>query len=107
CADHAPAPRARRPWPSSHRAGRRGGVGPLAIRVTERDGYTGFAVPGQSPLGLVEGSFNGGAYFERPATAKFLRSLGARSVGRVTLDDYVKTARESNKPAAQNPPQSR
>jgi TPR repeat protein len=48
---------------------------------------------GQTPLGMVEGTFLGtGALFERPETAAFLRRLGARSEGAVTLESFVAIA---------------
>ena len=35
----------------------------------------------QTPLGLVEGTLDGGLHFQRPATIEFLRTLGAKSEG--------------------------
>lgn len=58
----------------------------------EKDYGTGILeVAGQSPLGIVEGTFTGGIIRERPATAAFLRTLGAKSVGKATLDTYIKS----------------
>jgi len=42
---------------------------------------SGKALGAQSPLGLVEGTLNG-IFYERPATAEFLKGLGAKSIGR-------------------------
>lgn len=49
---------------------------------------------GQSPLGLVEGTIDG-IFYERPDTAAFLRTLGAKSIGRFSPHDY-----ENNSPEA-------
>ena len=49
----------------------------------------------QTPLGIAEGTLNGGRYHERPETADFLRKLGAKSEGRVTLELYMKAATAS------------
>jgi len=49
---------------------------------------------GQSPLGLVEGTLDG-IFYERPDTAAFLRTLGAKSIGRFSPHDY-----ENNSPEA-------
>jgi ankyrin repeat protein len=58
----------------------------------ERDYGNGILeVEGQSPLGIVEGTFTGGIIRERPETAAFLRSLGAKSVGKATLDTYIQS----------------
>jgi ankyrin repeat protein len=48
-----------------------------------------FAIEAQTPLGLVEGTAYQ-LYFERPATAEFLRKLGAKSEGRYihSQDNY-------------------
>lgn len=49
-----------------------------------------FPVPAQSPLGLVEGTLeNNFELKERPETAAVLRSLGFKSIGRVTLADVA------------------
>ena len=56
-------------------------------RQTEGSGFV--VIAGQSPLGIVESTFNGGTYNERPETAAFLRELGAESVGRATLQTYL------------------
>ena len=42
---------------------------------------------GQSPLGLVEGTIDS-IFYERPDTAAFLRTLGARSIGRFRPHDF-------------------
>jgi ankyrin repeat protein len=60
-------------------------------------------IAGQTPLGIAEGSFLAGSYIEKPETAEFLRNLGAKSVGRVTLESYMKALKD--KPNAQDPPQ--
>lgn len=49
---------------------------------------------GQSPLGLAEGTLDG-IFYERPETAAFLRTLGAKSIGRFSPHDY-----ENNTPEA-------
>ena len=56
-------------------------------RRTEGSGFV--VIAGQSPLGIVEGTFTGGSYNERPETAAFLRGLGAESIGRATLQTYL------------------
>jgi len=57
----------------------------------QKEGAGTVEIAGQSPLGIVEGTFNGGTYNERPATAEFLRGLGAKSIGRASLETYMKT----------------
>ena len=57
---------------------------------------------GQSPLGIVEGTFTGGIIRERPETAAFLRTLGAKSIGKASLDTYLKQYEDSKKGAAGN-----
>ncbi|MGE0392480.1 MAG: ankyrin repeat domain-containing protein [Vicinamibacterales bacterium] len=59
---------------------------------------------GQSPLGLVEGTLDG-IFYERPETAAFLRTLGAKSIGKFSPHDYENISPEatdkkgvSNKP---------
>lgn len=59
---------------------------------------------GQSPLGLVEGTLDG-IFYERPDTAAFLRTLGAKSIGKFSPHDYENISPEatdkkgvSNKP---------
>ena len=56
-------------------------------RRAEGSGFV--VIAGQSPLGIVEGTFLGGTYNERPETAAFLRELGAESIGRATLQTYL------------------
>jgi ankyrin repeat protein len=56
-------------------------------------------IPGQTPLGTAEGYF-GGALFVRPQTADFLKSLGARSEGRVDLDNYIDQQRPGDAKSA-------
>ena len=64
----------------------------------EKDYGTGtLYVERQSPLGVVEGSFTGGSINERPATAAFLRSLGAKSIGKATLDTYINQVQDFKK----------
>jgi uncharacterized protein len=60
-------------------------------------------IPAQTPLGMVEGTVVGtGAYFERPAAAAFLRQLGAKSEGRMTLQSVLASLQrnEVQKPSA-------
>jgi len=45
-------------------------------------------IPGQTPMAVAEG-FLAGTLWVRPATAEFLRGLGAVSVGKVNLENYV------------------
>ncbi len=59
-------------------------------RVEKDYGASTLQVAGQSPLGIVEGTFTGGIIRERPETAAYLRTLGAKSIGKATLDSYVK-----------------
>ena len=63
-----------------------------------------YFLEGQSPLGLVEGTVDG-IFYERPDTAVFLRTLGAKSIGKFSPHDYENTSPEatdkkgvSNKP---------
>ena len=44
---------------------------------------------------------------ERPETAAFLRTLGAKSVGRATLQTYMQSFEEENKAQTPNPPKAR
>ena len=71
-------------------------------RRTEGSGFV--IIAGQSPLGIVEGTFNGGSYNERPETAAFLRGLGAESIGRATLQTYLDSFVEGD-PEAESTPQ--
>ena len=66
-------------------------LNPVTKTRIEKEGAGTVEIAGQSPLGVVEGTFNGGTYNERPATAEFLRGLGAKSVGRASLETYMKT----------------
>ena len=52
-------------------------------------GLGSYQVDAQTPLGLVEGTLVS-IFYERPETAVFLRTLGARSEGRFTPHDYDK-----------------
>jgi ankyrin repeat protein len=64
---------------------------PITNSRREKDYGTGvLVVAGQSPLGIVEGTFTGGVIRERPETAAFLRTLGAKSVGKASLNTYLK-----------------
>jgi ankyrin repeat protein len=45
---------------------------------------------GQSPLGIAVGNNLSGFFFERRSTAALLRTLGAESVGAVTLEGFIK-----------------
>ena len=71
-------------------------------RRTEGSGFV--IIAGQSPLGIVEGTFNGGSYNERPETAAFLRGLGAESIGRATLQTYLDSFVEGD-PEEESTPQ--
>ena len=78
-------------------------LNPVTNSRTEKDYGTGvLVVAGQSPLGIVEGTFTGGVIHERPDTAAFLRTLGAKSVGKATLDTYLKQFENQQKGAAGN-----
>lgn len=67
-------------------------LNPITQGRVEKDYGTGILeVAGQTPLGIVEGTFTGGVIRERPQTASFLRSLGAKSVGKATLDTYIQS----------------
>jgi uncharacterized protein len=75
-------------------------LNPVTKTRTQKEGAGFVIIAGQSPLGIVEGTFNGGTYNERPETAAFLRKLGAKSIGRVTLESYVQQSagKEGDKP---------
>ncbi|MGE0393952.1 MAG: ankyrin repeat domain-containing protein [Vicinamibacterales bacterium] len=76
-------------------------LNPITNSRTEKDYGTGvLMVAGQSPLGIVEGTFTGGIIRERPETAAFLRSLGAKSVGKASLDTYIKQFEDAKKTGA-------
>ena len=78
-------------------------LNPVTNSRNEKDYGTGvLVVAGQSPLGIVEGTFTGGVIRERPETAVFLRTLGAKSVGKATLDTYLKQFENQQKGAAGN-----
>ncbi|MEQ1897596.1 MAG: ankyrin repeat domain-containing protein [Vicinamibacterales bacterium] len=78
-------------------------LNPVTNSRSEKDYGTGvLVVAGQSPLGIVEGTFTGGVIRERPETAVFLRALGAKSVGKATLDTYLKQFENQQKGAAGN-----
>jgi hypothetical protein len=49
---------------------------------------------GQSPLGLVEGTIDS-IFYERPDTAVFLRTLGAKSIGRFKPHDFDQNSPEA------------
>lgn len=81
-------------------------LNPVTKTRTQKEGSSGMVtIAGQSPLGIVEGTFNGGTYNERPETAAFLRKLGAKSIGRATLDSYVKQQLERQNKTDQPQPQ--
>jgi ankyrin repeat protein len=69
-------------------------LNPVTKSRIRRDGRGTVDIAGQSPLGIVEGTFLGGTYNERPETAAFLRKLGAKSIGRATLETYVAQQQE-------------
>jgi ankyrin repeat protein len=80
-------------------------LNPVTKPRTEKEGAGTVVIAGQSPLGIVEGTFLGGTYNERPVTAAFLRTLGAKSIGRASLQTYMKDFEElgatpEKKPAA-------
>ena len=80
-------------------------LNPVTNSRNEKDYGTGvLVVAGQSPLGIVEGTFTGGIIRERPETAAFLRTLGAKSVGKATLDTYLKQFENQQKGAAVSAP---
>ena len=79
-------------------------LNPVTKTRTQKEGAAGLVtIAGQSPLGIVEGTFNGGTYNERPETAAFLRKLGAKSIGRATLQSYVQQQLERQTPQPQTP----
>ena len=82
-------------------------LNPVTKSRTEKEGAGTVVIAGQSPLGIVEGTFNGGTYNERPDTAAFLRTLGAKSIGRATLQSYMESFQELNKPQGQDAPKPR
>lgn len=45
---------------------------------------------GQTALGIAEGNFLSGFFFDRPSTAALLRKVGAVSEGAVTLESFIK-----------------
>lgn len=47
---------------------------------------------GQTALGIAEGNFLSGFFFERPTTAALLRKAGAVSEGAVTLESFLDSA---------------
>ena len=57
---------------------------------------------GQSPLGIAEGNNLSGFFFERRSTAALLRTLGAESVGAVTLEGFIKKQVGNQKAAERN-----
>lgn len=76
-------------------------LNPITNSRTEKDYGTGvLVVAGQSPLGIVEGTFTGGIIRERPETAAFLRTLGAKSVGKASLDTYLQQFEDAKKTGA-------
>lgn len=76
-------------------------LNPITNSRTEKDYGTGvLVVAGQSPLGIVEGTFTGGVIRERPETAAFLRTLGAKSVGKASLDTYLQQFEDAKKTGA-------
>jgi hypothetical protein len=44
---------------------------------------------GQTALGIAEGNFLSGFFFDRPGTAAVLRKFGAVSEGAVTLQSFI------------------
>ena len=58
-----------------------------------------YKVPAQSPRGLAEGTLDG-LFLERPDTAAFLGSLGAKSIGAVNQNEIEENVRKKNKPVA-------
>jgi len=61
---------------------------------------------GQTALGIAEGNFLSGFFFDRPSTAALLRKMGAVSEGAVTLESFIKG--KVRRPAVEQsePPQS-
>jgi uncharacterized protein len=78
-------------------------LNPITKSRTQKEGSGVVIIAGQSPLGMVEGSFLGGTYNERPATAEFLRKLGAKSVGRASLQTYMKDFEDLSKDPSKKP----
>ena len=71
-------------------------LNPVTKTRRQKEGSGFVVIAGQSPLGIVEGTFNGGTYNERPETAAFLRELGAESIGRATLQTYLESFQEGD-----------
>ena len=61
----------------------------LNPKTKPRKDYRGGPVPAQTPLALVEGTVYG-VFYQRPATAEFLRTFGARSEGKYEPDRAAK-----------------
>jgi ankyrin repeat protein len=64
---------------------------------------------GQTALGIAEGNFLSGFFFDRPSTAAVLRKLGAVSEGAVTLQSFIdgKVRRTDSEQSQTPPPSSR
>ena len=79
-------------------------LNPVTKTRRQKEGAGFVVIAGQSPLGVVEGTFNGGSYNERPETAAFLRGLEAESIGRATLQTYLDSFVEGD-PEEESTPQ--
>jgi ankyrin repeat protein len=70
-------------------------------------GGSGYQVDAQSPRGLVEGTIVS-IFYERPETATYLASLGAKSIGKFNQNEYdlkkAKAAASASPTQAQAPP---
>jgi len=63
-------------------------------------------IPGQTPRGTAEGYY-GGALFARPEMADFLGTLGAVSIGKVNLENYIDQQQKPGEKPRQVPPPPR
>ncbi len=59
-------------------------------------------IPGQTPRGTADGYY-GGALFARPDMSDFLGTLGAVSIGRVNLENYVDQVKPGQPAAPKGP----
>lgn len=82
-------------------------LNPVTKPRLETEGTGRVAIAGQSPLGITEGTFNGGTFASQPGTAEFLRKLGAKSIGKASLESYMKSFEELSKDPSKAAPAPR